>query len=107
MRPMLMPSHITTKSSPSRSPAITVGRSASWSGGADHCVTRTLAQERAEKPPLAVSGALRCILGANEKSLDEGLRDERKAFLRCAVSKDQAEGARAFFEKRKPVFTGT
>ena len=65
-----------------------------------------LAQELAEKAPLAVSGALRCILGANEKSLDEGLRDERKAFLRCAVSKDQAEGARAFFEKRKPVFTG-
>jgi len=66
-----------------------------------------LAQELAQKPPLAVSGALRCILGANEKSLDEGLRDERKAFLRCAASKDQAEGARAFFEKRKPVFTGT
>ena len=34
MRPILMPSHTTTKSSSSRSPAITVGRSASWSGGA-------------------------------------------------------------------------
>ena len=65
-----------------------------------------LAQELAEKAPVAVSGALRTILGANEKSLDEGLRNERKAFLRCAASKDQAEGARAFLEKRKPVFTG-
>ena len=66
-----------------------------------------LAQELAEKAPLAVAGALRCIVGADERTLDEGLREERKAFLRCAASKDQAEGARAFFEKRKPVFTGT
>jgi len=66
-----------------------------------------LAQELAEKAPLAVAGALRCILGADKRTLDEGLREERKAFLRCAASKDQAEGARAFFEKRKPVFTGT
>jgi enoyl-CoA hydratase len=49
---------------------------------------------------------LRCIVGADERTLDEGLREERKAFLHCAASKDQAEGARAFFEKRKPVFTG-
>jgi len=66
-----------------------------------------LAQEVADKAPLAVAGALRCIGGADERTLDEGLREERKAFLRCAASKDQAEGARAFFEKRKPVFTGT
>jgi enoyl-CoA hydratase/carnithine racemase len=66
-----------------------------------------LAQELAENAPLAVAGALRCIIGADERTLDEGLREERKAFLRCAASKDQAEGARAFFEKRKPVFTGT
>jgi enoyl-CoA hydratase/carnithine racemase len=65
-----------------------------------------LAQELAEKAPLAVAGALHCIVGGSERSLEEGLREERKAFLRCAASKDQAEGARAFFEKRKPVFTG-
>lgn len=65
-----------------------------------------LAQELAQKAPLAIAGALQCIVGADERSLDEGLREERKAFLRCAASKDQAEGARAFFEKRKPVFIG-
>ena len=65
-----------------------------------------LAQELAEKAPLAIAGALQCIVGANDRSLEEGLREERRAFLRCAASKDQAEGARAFFEKRKPVFTG-
>lgn len=66
-----------------------------------------LAQELAEKAPLAIAGALQCIVGAEQRSQEEGLREERKAFLRCAASKDQAEGARAFFEKRKPVFTGT
>lgn len=65
-----------------------------------------LAQELAEKAPLAIAGALQCIVGADGRSLEEGLREERMAFLRCASSKDQAEGARAFFEKRKPVFTG-
>jgi enoyl-CoA hydratase/carnithine racemase len=66
-----------------------------------------LARELAEKPPLAVAGALRCVVGAGEKSLAEALAEERRAFLRCAASHDQAEGMRAFFEKRAPVFTGT
>jgi enoyl-CoA hydratase len=65
-----------------------------------------LAQELAEKAPLAVDGVLRCIVGADERTLHEGLREERQAFLHCAASNDQAEGARAFFEKRKPVFRG-
>lgn len=65
-----------------------------------------LALELAEKPPLAVAGALRCIVGASEKSLVEALAEERRAFLRCAASSDQAEGMRAFAEKRKPVFIG-
>jgi enoyl-CoA hydratase/carnithine racemase len=65
-----------------------------------------LAHELAEKPPLAVAGALQSIVGAGEKSLEEALREERRAFLRCAISKDQAEGLAAFVEKRKPVFEG-
>lgn len=66
-----------------------------------------LAHELAEKPPLAVAGALSCIVGAGEKSLTEALAEERRAFLCCAASQDQAEGMRAFMEKRKPVFTGS
>jgi enoyl-CoA hydratase len=66
-----------------------------------------LAQELAEKPPLAIAGALRCIVGAGEKPLAEALAEERRAFMQCAASRDQAEGIRAFVEKRKPVFTGT
>jgi len=65
-----------------------------------------LARELAEMPPLAVAGVLRCVVGAGEKSLEEALSAERRAFLRCAASRDQAEGMQAFVEKRKPVFTG-
>jgi enoyl-CoA hydratase len=65
-----------------------------------------LAQELAAQPPLAMAGALQCIIGAGEKSLNEALQEERRAFMRCAASEDQAEGLRAFAEKRKPVFIG-
>ncbi len=66
-----------------------------------------LAHELAEQPAIAVAGALRCIVGAGDKALADALAEERRAFLRCTASRDQAEGIRAFFEKRKPVFTGT
>ena len=66
-----------------------------------------LANELAAQPPIAVANALRCIVGASEKPLADAIADERQAFLRCAASNDQAEGMRAFVDKRKPVFTGT
>jgi len=65
-----------------------------------------LAHELAEQPPLAMAGALRCIVGAGEKPLNEALAEERRAFRRCLASSDQAEGMRAFVEKRRPVFRG-
>jgi enoyl-CoA hydratase/carnithine racemase len=67
---------------------------------------QALAEQLAAKPPIAVAGALRCVVGAADKSLADALADERRAYLRCAASADQAEGFRAFFEKRQPVFTG-
>ncbi len=66
-----------------------------------------LALELAEKPPLAMAGALRCIVGAGEQPLQEALAVERREFLRCAASKDLAEGMQAFIGKREPVFTGS
>lgn len=65
-----------------------------------------LAQDLAEQPPLAVAGVLRAIVGAGEKSLEEGLLAERREVTATMGSKDQQEGMRAFLEKRKPHFTG-
>ncbi|MDG2335505.1 MAG: enoyl-CoA hydratase/isomerase family protein [Myxococcota bacterium] len=67
---------------------------------------QSLARELAGMPPLAVAGVLRCVVGAGEASLAGGLAAERAAVLRCGGSRDQAEGMRAFLEKRPPVFTG-
>lgn len=65
-----------------------------------------LAEELAQQPPLAVAGVLRAIVGAGEKSLEEGLAAEREAVTATFGTKDQQEGMRAFLEKRKPNFTG-
>lgn len=65
-----------------------------------------LALELAAMPPVAVAGVLRCVVGAGSAPLDEALALERAAVKRCATTKDQAEGMRAFLEKRRPVFTG-
>jgi enoyl-CoA hydratase len=65
---------------------------------------RALAQELAAQPALAVSEMLRCIVGADEKTLDESLADERAAVLATMGTADQREGMLAFLEKRKPRF---
>jgi len=65
-----------------------------------------LALELAAMPPVAVSGVLRCVVGAETAPLAEALAEERAAVMRCARTKDQIEGMRAFLEKRRPVFTG-
>ena len=65
-----------------------------------------LARELAEKPPLAVAGALGSIVNAENFTLSQALDIEREAFMLCAASQDQAEGMKAFLEKRQPVFNG-
>jgi enoyl-CoA hydratase len=67
---------------------------------------QALARELAAMPPVAVAGVLRCVVGSGDAPLEEALREERAAVLRCGGTKDQIEGMRAFLEKRKPVFTG-
>jgi enoyl-CoA hydratase/carnithine racemase len=51
-----------------------------------------------------VAGVLKCVVGAGEQSLQEGLYAERQAVLRNRGSKDSREGMMAFIEKRKPKF---
>jgi enoyl-CoA hydratase len=63
-----------------------------------------LADDLANQPALAVSEMLRCIVGADEKTLDESIADERSAVLATMGTADQREGIQAFLEKRKPRF---
>ncbi|HET8869039.1 MAG TPA: enoyl-CoA hydratase/isomerase family protein [Aquabacterium sp.] len=63
-----------------------------------------LATELAQRPSPSVAGVLRCVVGAEHLPLDEALLIERQAVLACAASGNQAEGLRAFVEKRAPRF---
>jgi len=63
-----------------------------------------LAHELAGKPSAAVAGVLQCVVGAGEKTLAEGIAQERRAVLATMGSLDQLEGFQAFMEKRKPRF---
>jgi enoyl-CoA hydratase len=63
-----------------------------------------LALELAAMPAVAVREMLRCIVGAGDKSLDEGIAAERRAVVATMGTPDQREGIQAFLEKRKPRF---
>lgn len=65
-----------------------------------------LAEQLAAQPPIAVAGVLRAVVGAEHLPLEDALRVERDAVRRCSASADQAEGMRAFLEKRPPHFEG-
>jgi enoyl-CoA hydratase len=67
---------------------------------------RTLADELAAMPPVAVAGVLASVVGAGDAPMQEALAIEREAVKRTAGTKDQIEGLLAFIEKRPPVFTG-
>ena len=60
----------------------------------------------AAKSPLALRLAKEALLRSFETGLEAGLAFERKSFSLLAASEDRREGIAAFFEKRRPVFTG-
>jgi enoyl-CoA hydratase/carnithine racemase len=63
-----------------------------------------LAKELADMPATSVAAVLRCVVGAGDQSLAEGLAEERRAVYRAGGTKDAIEGMNAFLEKRKPRF---
>ena len=63
-----------------------------------------LARELADQPASAVAGVLRCVVEAGEKSLAEGIAEERRAVMATMGTPDQREGIQAFLEKRAPRF---
>ncbi len=65
-----------------------------------------LANEVAERPPLAVRMAKEMVNHAFETHLSDGIADERRSFYFLFSSEDQKEGMRAFIEKRRPEWKG-
>jgi len=65
-----------------------------------------LAEEIAERAPLAVRLGKEAVNHAFESFLSEGLADERRAFYFLFASQDQKEGMQAFIDKRKAEWKG-
>ena len=68
--------------------------------------TLQLAERLRAAPSIAVAAAKQAVYMSSASDLDEMLRYETEAQLRCFESDDGHEGVRAFFEKRDPHFTG-
>jgi enoyl-CoA hydratase len=66
----------------------------------------TLAQEIAERAPLAIQSAKEMVNHSFEVFLTKGLKDERETFFNLFSSQDQKEGMKAFLEKRHPAWKG-
>lgn len=63
-----------------------------------------LALDLAAQPATAIAGMLSVIVNSDEKTLDQLLKDERRAVMATMGTADQKEGIQAFMEKRKPIF---
>lgn len=68
--------------------------------------TRTLAERLRDAPPISVAAAKQAVYVGQSAELEEMLRYETEAQMRCFESQDGREGIRAFLEKRPPRFTG-
>ena len=66
----------------------------------------SLAQEIAERAPLAIQAGKKMINQCFEVSLTQGLKDERDTFYDLFSSQDQKEGMKAFLDKRSPDWKG-
>lgn len=67
---------------------------------------RALALKLAALPPFALAQLKSSLNIAVDTDTEAACQAEIKAFALCYSTKDKEEGAKAFLEKRKPVFTG-
>jgi enoyl-CoA hydratase len=65
-----------------------------------------LAQEIAQRAPLAIQAAKQAINLSFQESLSEGLQSEREIFYNLFDTTDQHEGMEAFLEKRQASWKG-
>ena len=68
--------------------------------------TRMLAERLVDAPPISIAAAKHAVYMSQAAELEEMLRYETEAQMRCFESLDGSEGVRAFLEKRAPKFTG-
>ena len=68
--------------------------------------TQALAERLRNAPPISIAAAKQAVYRSEEADLEEMLRYETEAQIRCFESEDGHEGIRAFLEKRAPTFTG-
>ena len=68
--------------------------------------TMQLAQRLRAAPPIALAAAKHAVYMSQASDLEEMLRFETEAQMRCFESDDGHEGVHAFLEKREPKFTG-
>ena len=74
--------------------------------GTEREVAGALAERIASRAPVAVQLHKAMIDCALEGSLEGALHFETEALVQTAMTRDNLEGTRAFFEKREPTFTG-
>lgn len=65
-----------------------------------------LAEEIASRAPAAIRAAKKMINQSYERTLSEGLAEEKQQFYNLFSTEDQKEGMKAFVEKRKPEWKG-
>ena len=68
--------------------------------------TMELAGRLRDAPAISIAAAKQAVYLSQSAELEELLRYETEAQLRCFESEDGREGIRAFLEKRPPKFTG-
>ncbi len=67
---------------------------------------RKIAGKILKRGPIAVRLAKQAINRGLEQTMTEGCKTEARLFAQLCDTEDQKEGARAFLEKRPPVFVG-
>jgi enoyl-CoA hydratase len=65
-----------------------------------------LAEEIASRAPITVRAAKKMINQSFERTLTDGLAEEKQEFYNLFATEDQKEGMKAFTEKRKPEWKG-
>ena len=68
--------------------------------------TRQLAERLRAAAPIALAAAKQAVYISQAGDLEQMLRFETEAQLRCFESEDGREGIKAFIEKREPRFIG-